>query len=138
MLGVNLQEVEGIGPVTESKILAETGDINRFRTYKNYTSYSGTIPVPNDSADTNRDRKVKRNCNGTLRETMISRAVFLIQHNPTFRALYLSKLRHSGAHNDKVAKRKARLYIANKFARVVYHLLKTKEPFSAQSMLGTC
>ena len=135
-LEVNFQKIKGIGQVTESKTLAEIGDINRFITYKKFVSYCGTIPIPNDSAETKKKRKVKRNCNGTLRSTMISAAVFLIKSNPTFRALYMSKIRN--CHDMKNAKRKARLYIANKFARIVYHLLKTKEPYDPCKMLGAC
>lgn len=135
-LEVNLQVIKGIGQVTESKIFAEAGDINRFMIYKRFVSYCGTIPISNDSAETKKNRKVKRNCNGILRSTMISAAVFLIKSNPAFRALYLSKIRN--CHDMKNAKRKARLYIANKFARIVYHLLKTKEPYDPCKMLGTC
>ena len=131
----NLQAIKGIGQVTESKILAETGTISRFKRYKNFNSYGGVIPVPDDSADTKKERKPKRNCNGKLRATILSGTVSLIHHNPTFRALYVSKLHHLGS-TTKDTKRRARLYIANKFSRIVSHLLKTKEPYDEKKMLA--
>ncbi|MDQ1618655.1 MAG: hypothetical protein QOE19_1224, partial [Actinomycetota bacterium] len=51
-----LLEVNGVGPINAAKILAETGDVRRFRSRHHFASYTGTAPIDVSSGDNNRHR----------------------------------------------------------------------------------
>jgi hypothetical protein len=51
-----LREINGVGPINATKILAETGDVRRFPSKAHFGSYTGTAPVDVSSGDNNRHR----------------------------------------------------------------------------------
>ena len=54
--GTRLREVDGIGPVTASRLIGRTGRASRFPTAAAYANYNGSAPVQVASADTDRHR----------------------------------------------------------------------------------
>lgn len=58
--GTTLTEIQGIGFLTAAKILALTGDIQRFPNQEHYASYAGTAPIDVSSGDQETHRLSRR------------------------------------------------------------------------------
>ncbi len=54
--GSTLTELRGLGPVLAAKIVAHSGDMNRFPSRHHYASYCGTAPIEASSGDVRRHR----------------------------------------------------------------------------------
>ena len=57
----------GVGRILAYAILAEVGDFKRFPNGRALASYAGLLPVPNESADKEKDRRTSPACNKYLR-----------------------------------------------------------------------
>ncbi|WP_310529127.1 IS110 family transposase [Nocardioides sp.] len=75
--GTTLTEIQGIGFLTAAKILALTGDIERFPNQEHYASYAGTAPIDVSSGDqeTHRlSRRGNRQLNAAIHVAAITQA----------------------------------------------------------------
>jgi len=58
--GSSLTDIHGVGVITAAKILALTGDIDRFASQDHFASYCGTAPIEASSGDIQRHRLSRR------------------------------------------------------------------------------
>lgn len=97
--------VPGIGPVTAMGILAETGDLNRFKNPDEFASYLGLIPSEHRSGDTTYSLNIQPRCNKHLRPLLIEAAWFSIRKCPALLEYYK---KHVGKNNKKAIVKVAR------------------------------
>lgn len=69
-----LQAMRGIGPVTAATIAAETGDMNRFSSPRQYMAFLGIIPSEHSTGDSIRRGKITKTGNSHLRYVLIESA----------------------------------------------------------------
>jgi transposase len=97
--------VPGIGPITAIGILAETGDLQRFKNPDEFTSYLGLIPSEHRSGDTVYGVSIQPRCNMHLRPLLIEAAWFAIRKCPALLEYYK---KHVGSNNKKAIVKVAR------------------------------
>jgi transposase len=97
--------VPGVGPVTAMAVLAEIGDLARFKDPDEFASYLGLIPSEHRSGDTVYGLKIQPRCNMHLRPLLIEAAWFSIRKCPAFLEYYK---KHVGKNNKKAIVKVAR------------------------------
>ncbi len=124
--GVDLVAVTGLAAASVQTILAEIGtDMSRFPSVKHFCSWLGLAPrnaISGGRVLRSRTLKVRNRAAQAFRAA----AQAVARSDSAFGAYYRAMRARLGPHQATVA-------TAHKIARVVYHLLKTGEPFQAQS-----
>ncbi len=113
----NLTNIDGIGKALGMTIVLETGDINRFNSPGNYSSYCRLV---NGARYSNGKKKGKTNTkcgNKYLAWAYVEAANFAIRYNKTVKAYYQRKMAKT---NAIVAKKT----IAHKLARACFYVLR--------------
>ena len=126
--GVDLTAVPGLQSPTVHRLFAEFGrDMSRFPTDKHFTSWLGLCPDNRISGGrilSARTRDVKNRAAEALRL-----AALTLRHSRTALGDFYRRMR------AKLGAPKAITATAHKLARIVYHLLKTGQPYD-ESVLG--
>jgi hypothetical protein len=116
------------GPAALGVILAATGDIQRFRNYRQYVAYTGYFAGLEKSQTIDRTRMSKRG-NRDLKRALFQIAAPLVwfdrDDNP-YKTLYQRKRAEGRAWY------KAMPFVCAALARHLYHCLKFKEPYDAE------
>jgi transposase len=122
ILGVDLTTIPGISVLQVQTILAELGsDVSKFRSAGAFSSWMGLCPDNDISGGKvlwSGTRKVKNRVALTLRMAAQS-----LQHSQSALGEFYRRMR------AKLGAPKAIAAAAHKLARVVYHLLTTREPY---------
>ncbi len=120
------------GPAALAVILAATGDIQRFRNYRQYVAYTGYFAGLEKSQTIDRTRMSKRG-NRDLKRALFQIAAPLVWFdrgdNP-YKTLYQRKRAEGRAWY------KAMPFVWAALARHIYHCLKFKEPYDAEKIFG--
>lgn len=116
-----LATVPGIGPVYSAGILAEIGDISRFKDQAALAKYAGLSWSRHQSGDFDADQThLISSGNHYLRYYLIEAANKVRQHDPDYMVFYQKKLSET-----KVTPQKRALVLtARKFVRLVFALLR--------------
>jgi transposase len=115
-----LTTIPGIGPVWGAGILAEIGDIARFRNEAALAQYAGLTWSRYQSGDFDaEDRRLTKHGNRYLRYYLVEAANSLRVHNEEYNAYYQTKYKEVTKHQHK----RALVLTARKFVRLVYALL---------------
>jgi len=125
-----LHTVIGIGDILALTIALETGDISRFPTVGDFSSYCRTV---NSERITNGKKKGKGNAkcgNKYLAWAFIEAANFAGRYNEQARKFIQKK----SAKSKPVVARKA---LANKLARACYYIMRDKVPFDNERLFTT-
>ncbi len=126
ILGVDLVAVMGLSAASVQTIITEIGtDMSRFPTVKHFCSWLGVAPrndISGGKVLRSRTQKVTNRASQALR--MAAQAV--ARTDTAFGAFYRSMRARKGPQQAIVA-------TAHKIARVLYHLLKTGEPYVEES-----
>jgi len=117
-----LKSVCGIGRILAMAIYLESGDINRFASVGNYSSYCRCVESKRTSNNKLKGRGNRKNGNKYLAWAYMEAAHFAIRHYEEVRSYYQRKQSKS----KKVVALKA---IAHKLARASYWVMKKGEPF---------
>lgn len=117
-----ISQVPGIGKVSSWSILAEIGDVSRFKSDKNYVSYCRLVPGAADSGGKRRHKSRNKDGNKYLKIAFTQAAVAAISFYPSIRAFYNKIRKRSGKHV-------ARTVVAKELARIVYFMLSRNEPY---------
>jgi transposase len=117
--------IPGIGKVNAFAIYTEIDDIGRFPSAKQFFSYCRLVPGADNSAGKNRHRSGSKAGNCYLKLAFSHAGVRAVQYYPEIKAFYKAKLR-------KKPERIARTLVSLEIARIVYHVLKTREDFNGQ------
>lgn len=128
-MGCTLITIPGISTTTAVKILAETGDINRFSNAAKRAQFAGNAPIRLSSAGKGKDKASKQG-NRRLQATLYFLSVQMIQisskgtpRNPVFREYYEKRLAVG-----KSAKQ-ALICISRRLVNIIYGMLKNKTEY---------
>jgi len=120
--------IPGIGPINALTILAEAGDLRRFRHHRQFLKFCGMDLATIQSGTFRGQTKLSKYGNARLRRTLwMAGQVAIMQRANSFRdkfERYIAKDRHN-AH----LRRKAFTAIAAKMARTVHAVIKGGEPY---------
>ena len=120
--------IPGIGPINALTILAESGDLRRFRHHRQFLKFCGMDLATVQSGMFRGQTKLSKYGNARLRRTLwIAGQVAIMQRANSFRdkfERYIAKDRHN-AH----LRRKAYTAIAAKMARTAHAVVKSGEPY---------
>lgn len=122
-----LDTIPGIGEATIAVILAELGDITRFRNAKALAAYLGVAPRLRQSGSSLRERgMMSKMGRRALRKAFFMPALVALRHNPV---LIEFKARLTAAGKPKMAIVGAAM---RKLIHIVYGVLKHQTPFNPQ------
>ncbi|AGI68933.1 hypothetical protein/IS110-family transposase-fusion protein [Octadecabacter antarcticus 307] len=123
-----LTSIPGIGPINALTILAEAGDVRRFRHHRQFLKFCGMDLATMQSGTFRGQTKLSKYGNARLRRTLwMAGQVAILQRTNSFRdkfERYIAKDRH-----NTHLRRKAYTAIAAKMARTVHGIIKHGEPY---------
>lgn len=120
-----LREMPYAGDITLATILAVTGDVERFRNYRQYVAYTGYYPDIRTSQTINRTRMSARG-NRDLKRALFQIAsplVWFDQGDNPYKQLYQRKVAEGRAWYEAMP------FVCAALARHIYHCLKHEEPY---------
>jgi len=126
-----LQEmVPQVGAQSALTLVAELGDVSRFRNARAAASFGGLVPRVNNSADRQHHGRITKRGNKELRWILNQAAVRLIGRHATVRDWAAPLLR-------RMHKNKVRTALARRLLVGIYAVLARGEVFSLERCLGT-
>ena len=125
-----LLSVDGVGEILALTISLETGDIRRFPTVGDYSSYCRCVASNRMSNGKKKGEGNKKNGNKYLAWAFVEAAAFAMRYNELARRFYQSK----AAKTKPVVARKA---LAHKLARACYYIMRDKVPFDNERLFAT-
>lgn len=114
--------VPGIGLVDGWSILAEIGDITRFPSDKQFSSYCRLVPGSNNSGGKTRHKSGSKDGNKYLRMAFGQAAVAAYSQYGVVKKFYNKIKRRSG-------KKIARTVVAKELSKIIWHILTKQEPY---------
>jgi transposase len=114
--------IPGIGLITGAIIAMETGGIFRFPNEKHYYSYSLLVPGAKNSGNKRAHKSGSKDGNHYLKFAFIEVAIKAIRFYPPIRK-FAQKIEH------RSNKRVAQIVVAKEIAKIVFHVLRKREPF---------
>jgi transposase len=117
-----LQSMPGIGLITALTILAELGDLSRFRSRAALSNYAGLVPVVRDSNDKRYRGSIRRGGPIHLRAILIESAWIAAARVPVYRVLF----ERIAAKKDK---RTAIVAVARRMLEDAFVMLRKQQPF---------
>ena len=119
--GNPLATIAGVGPVYSAGIMAEIGDISRFKDQAALAKYAGLAWSRHQSGNFDADQThLIPSGNHYLRYYLIEAANKVRQHDPAYMAFYQKKL----SETKVTPKKRALVLTARKFVRLVFALLR--------------
>ena len=120
-----LLTITGCGPITAATVIAETGNIRRFKNADCFVSYSGTSPRNKRSGTSVETMgKISKKGSRYLRHAIYMIAEFARRHNPVLKHQF-ERIKNGNKKRHKLAN----IAIANKIARYIYSIMKNKSSF---------
>jgi transposase len=116
-----LRTIPGVGPLTAIGILAEVGDIRRFKGRDKLSSYVGLVPSVHSSGEKTYTQGITYRSKGLLRSYLIEAAWTRAKQDPTLMQYYQER---KGCDHKKLI-----IKIAAKTLSRIYHVIKTGEPY---------
>ncbi|MDA1196261.1 MAG: IS110 family transposase [Planctomycetota bacterium] len=113
--------LSGVGVLTAAKLIAETGDVKRFRSPDAFAALAGVAPIPASSGQTNRMR-LNRGGNRQLNRALHTIATVQVIHHPPARE-YLARKR-----TEQKTRREAVRALKRQLVRTVFRLLREGAP----------
>ena len=128
-----LSSIPGIGPVYSAGIIAEIGDIHRFKNHTSLAKYAGIAWTKHASGAFEKDHtRLIMSGNKYLKYYILEATNKVRVHDTEFRRFYLSKYKEVLKHQHK----RALALTARKLVRLVYALLDTNKLYIP--LLGRC
>jgi transposase len=116
-----LRTVPGIGPLTAIGLLAEVGDIRRFRSIDHLSSYVGLVPSIHSSGEKTYSRGITYRSKRLLRSYLVEGAWVAAKQDPSLMVFYEER---KGCDHKKLI-----IKLAAKTLSRIYHVIKTGEPY---------
>jgi transposase len=118
-----LKTLPGVGPIIALTILAEAGNLRRFRHHRQFLKFCGFDLATYQSGSSRGQTRLSKRGNARLRQAFWMAATIAIrQRENSFRRKYENYIRRDPTNAD--LKRKAYTAVAAKMARVAYALVK--------------
>lgn len=126
-----LQSIVGIGSLTATRILAEAGDVRRFRDARALAAYAGLTPRQYKSGTSvQRRTRLSKIGNGSLRRALFFPAIVAKQHNEVLQA-FCARLAERGLAPKAIVGAAMR-----KLLQLAYGVLVSGRPFDAALALN--
>lgn len=128
-----LTSIKGVGPVYAAGLIAEIGDITRFRNHHALAKYAGLVWTQSQSGEFEAE-ETKRMLTGNkyLRYYLIQAADKLRLHDSEYKAFYQKKFKEVPKHKHK----RALVLTARKLVRLVFSLLNTNQLYTPPERRG--
>lgn len=120
--------INGIGLVSCASIIAEFGDINRFKSPNACLAFAGLEPSTIQSGSASHNGRMVKRGSPHLRANLMKAAEYVFMHEPVFTTYYYKK-RSEGKHH-----RVAISHLAKKLVRVIYTLETKDIPFDSSKL----
>jgi transposase len=121
---LRLRQVPGIGPIHALTILAEAGDLRRFRHHRQFLKFCGLDLATHQSGLFRGQTRLSKFGNARLRRTFwLAAQVAIHQRENCFRDRFGRHVAKDRENKD--LRRKAMIAVATKMARVVHAMIKT-------------
>lgn len=117
-----LKVLPGFGLVCAWTVVAEIGDISRFPSSKQFTSYCRLVPGSKDSGGKRRHRSKNKDGNRYLRIAFNQAAIIAYRDYSVVKEFYKKVTRRSGKHV-------ARTVVGKELAKIVWHMLTKNEEY---------
>ena len=121
-----LMTMTGVGYFTAMLVLSEVGDVGRFHSDKEFTSWMGLVPSVHQSGERIRMGGVSGPGNKRLRWALVECAQAAVRYDPRFRGLHERVSRRRGTGCAVVA-------VAHEMARIMYFMLVRGEPYRGEN-----
>lgn len=122
-----LLTITGIGDILGLTIMLEVGDINRFVTVGDYSSYCRCVGSKRLSNGKKKGENNRKNGNKYLAWSYVEGANFIIRHSPKAQSFYQSKK----AKTNGIVATKA---LSNKICRASYYVMRDQVPFDEDKL----
>jgi transposase len=119
-----LSSVPGLGPVTVATLLAEVGDISRFKSKEAFVGYCGLYATVWESGEAKRTYQMSRKGNRWLKTALLVVTGPARIHNPTI-AAYNQRLLSRGKSTKAIGGA-----LARKLAHLIWAIMTRGEPWS--------
>ena len=124
---LSLLTIDGIGKILGMTIMLETGDIRRFASVGNFSSYARCVDSSRTSNGKKKASNNRKNGNKYLSWAFVEAAHCIIRHNKTAHKFYQRKRsQKNGALATKA--------LAHKLARAAYHVMRNQAPFQLERL----
>lgn len=124
-----LTTIPGIGDLTALLIIAELGDISRFKTSSQVAAYVGLVPSIRSSADTHHVGPITKQGCKHLRWMLVQCAWQSIRYSLPLRKHYVSVSKRCGSNAAAIS-------VARKLIQIAFRVLRDKKEF-APGLVGT-
>jgi len=119
-----LLSIPGVGYTTGAIILAEIGDIRRFKTDDQLLAYAGLDPSVYQSGNFEGNYKISKRGSSILRWAIYQAAQATVKFDPVFNAYYLKKKYEGKRHRVIIG------HVTKKLLRVIRSILKNHSVYS--------
>jgi len=117
-----LRGVTGVGEVTTEVVLAELGDVTRFRATKQAVAYAGLAPGRRESAGKARDLGITKQGSGLLRWVLVEASWQLVRRSRYWEDVYRRLKQRRGS-------RRAIVAVARRLLGVLVALLRNGQEY---------
>lgn len=122
-----LKTIPGVGDISALMLVAELGDVSRFKKARNVGSYLGLVPRLYASSDTRRLGSITKQGSGLMRRILVQDAWMAIRISKKFREKYNSIMKRRG-------KKVAAVAIARMIAEIAFRLLRDETVFDESKL----
>jgi len=119
-----LLSMTGIDIYTALLIRSEIGSIDRFPDYKKLVSWAGLAPSLHQSGSIEYSGRITKQGSRMLRWIMVEAARVAVNHDERMRAFY-ERVKH------RRGDQKAIIAVANKMLKIIWFMLKRREPYES-------
>ncbi|MDN5346841.1 MAG: transposase [Clostridia bacterium] len=128
-----LLSIPGIGLVTVAGFLGEIGDPQNYEHWKQIQKLAGLNLSEQSSGQKNGQSKISKRGRAELRNLLYQASLTLVAKNREFKTLYHYFLTRQ---QNPLKKKQALIAIALKLLRVMYGLVRKKENYNPNKVLG--
>jgi transposase len=117
-----LMTIPGVGEFSALSIMAELGDVKRFKRSAQVVNFSGLAPSLHQSANSRFPGPITKQGSSALRWVLVQDAWRAVRHSPQFRLFFSTVSKRCGRHGAIVA-------TARKLLQVAYRVLRDQTPY---------
>ncbi len=125
----NLLTVNGIGEILGITIMLESGDMDRFKTGSNYSSYCRCVSSRKESNGKKKGEGNKKNGNRYLSWAYVEAANFMRRYNEEAKQWCQRK----ASKTNQIVATKA---LANKISKACYYIIRDESEFDSKRLFG--
>ena len=120
-----LRTIPGVGDLTARVLLAEIGEISRFKNADSLACYTGLVPQQRQSGNSMRTKGVTKEGSANVRQILVQAAWIAIRRDPALREFFETV---KGRKNSQTAI----CAVARKLVTFAWYILKKEVPYRAQ------